>query len=360
MEAGVLGQALRNAVPRSEPPSTDATGTARDAVPLQLTAGEIVSIAEGELTQHELPSIMLTLDSAIATALDRNPNLVSLRASEPVASAAYRVAEVYPWNPFVQVQVLPYAHDPAGVDLEVNHYVWLMQTLELAHQQRHREASAGAALNQVRWNIVQAELTNTAQTERLYFTALYQRDLRDLTRRTASLNEGLLGIVERRFDSGLATAAERTMARVAARQSRTQVAVAEANYRTALLALQRHLNLGTDEALALVGRLEEFVWLPVAGVESDPANALEGIHVPAEISAALAAERPDVMAAHAGTNVAQANANLARANKVPNLGIGPFYEGDETGVIFAGFRTQVNLPVWDTGEPLARQRRAEV
>ena len=55
--------------------------------------------------------------------------------------------------------------------------------LELAHQQRYREASAQAALNQVRWNIVAAELTNTATTEKLYFTALYQRDLRDLARR---------------------------------------------------------------------------------------------------------------------------------------------------------------------------------
>jgi outer membrane protein TolC len=303
--------------------------------------------------------LSLTLDDAIAAALARNPNLIAMRAGEPVAQAAYHVAETYPWNPFVQVQVLPYAKDPLGLPLDTNHYVWLMQTLELAHQRRHREASAAAAWNQIRWNIVQAELTSAAQAERFYFTALYQRDLRDLAAHTASLSAELLGIVERRFQAGLATAAERTTARVTARQSDKQAALAEANFQTALLALRRQLNLSGDDPIVLVGRLEEFAWLPALTVVSRLPDDGTRIAVPNDLAASLASERPDVLAADAGVGAARANADLARANRIPNLGIGPFYERDEVGTVFAGLRTQMNLPVWDTGRPLARQREAE-
>jgi cobalt-zinc-cadmium efflux system outer membrane protein len=42
------------------------------------------------------------------------------------------------------------------------------------------------------------------------------------------------------------------------------------------------------------------------------------------------------------------------------VAVGPIYDHDEAGTQFWGFRTQMNLPVWDTGGPLARQRAAEV
>jgi outer membrane protein TolC len=306
-----------------------------------------------------IASIPMTLDEAIATSLASNPTLVAQRAAEPVAEAIRTVAGTYPFNPFVQVEVLPYSVDVKGNPAAVQHYVWLMQTLELAHQQRYREASAAAGLNQVRWTIVQAELTSTAATERLYFTALYQRELRDLAQRTATLNDQLLGIVERRFKANLGTPAEQTTARVAARQSHKQAGLAEANYQTALLALRRQLNMPNDAPIRLVGRLEDLNWKPIDGVPT-AANTADEFRLPPALCVSLAAERPDVMAAQAGTNAAQSNAELARANMMQNIGIGPYYERDNTGVLMIGFRTQVSLPVWDTGRPLAKQREAEV
>jgi cobalt-zinc-cadmium efflux system outer membrane protein len=347
-----------------------------EAVNTQVVAQAIGSSLEREqaaveepvrLVAHETPlppapngELPLTLDAAIAVSLDRNPNLVALRANDPVAGAAYHVAETYPWNPFVQVQVLPYSRDEAGNNLSVNHYVWLMQTLELAHQRQHREASAAASWNQVRWNIVQAELTNSAQTERLYFTAIYQRDLRDLAARTASLNAELQGIVERRFKAGLGNAAELTTARVTARQSRKQAELAEATFQTAVLALRRQLNMPGEEPLALIGKLPEFVWLPVAPADfAHPADDPWKIEISGELVAQLASVRPDILAATSGVQMARANADLARANQKQNVAIGPIYDRDEDGTVFVGFRTQMNLPVWDNGRPLTAQREAE-
>jgi outer membrane protein, heavy metal efflux system len=304
--------------------------------------------------------VSLSLDDAIATALAREPTLVTLRASEPVAHAAYHVAETYPFNPTIQVQVFPYAREKSGEQLGTKNSVAINQTLELAHQQRYREGSASAAWSQVRWNIVQAELTTIAQTMRLYFTALYQRDLRDLAERTAALDLELQGIVDRRFKAGLGTAAEQTMARVAARQSRQQAALADASYRAARMAIQRQLNLAPGEPFALVERLDDYRWLPVSSSESPEAFA-GTVNCSSDDLVAMAAEnRPDVSAARSAVAAARSNLSLARANIVQSPGVGPAYERDESGTLFFGVQTQVDLPLWNDGRPLAAQRYAEL
>ncbi len=307
----------------------------------------------------QAPSFSMNLDQAIATGLEQNPTLISLRATQPIADAAVKVSQVYPFNPLVQVEVCPVDRELGTGQGATLNYVYLLQTLELAHQQRYREEGAAAARNQVNWTVVQAELTNAAQTERLFFTALYQRDLRDLAKLTASLNEQLLGVVQRRFNAGQGPPAEQTTATVAARQSRKQAGLAEANFQTALLALKRQLNVETGATVALAGHLEDFVWMPVEGAETDPSNDPGPIHVSSEVTAKLASERPDVLAAHAGTTAALAAADLAKANMVQNIAVGPYYERDDYGTLFLGLRAQMNLPIWDSGRPLANQRVAE-
>ncbi|HXY33537.1 MAG TPA: TolC family protein, partial [Planctomycetaceae bacterium] len=302
-------------------------------------------------------AVQLTLDAAIATALDRNDTLVTLRAGEPIAQAMVEVSQRYPWNPYIKAEVLPYARDPYGNLLAVRNTVYILQSLELAHQQRYREASAAAALNQVRWTVVAGELTTLATTEKLFFTALYQRDLRDLAQRAAALNEELEGDVERRFKSGLSKPGEEITARVSLRQSQKQAALADQNYKVAVLALQRYLNTPADRPFELVGRLEDFAWSSFDGLAS--AAGAAGALNPTQLAETLADERPDVRAGQAGVDVAQANADLARANTVQNIQFGPYYERDEFETLFFGFAAQMNLPIWDSGKPLAHQREAE-
>jgi outer membrane protein, heavy metal efflux system len=352
----------------SSPDATHAAPPKQDAAAAQLDAAPpfpdppLVANAPGSPgglgTVADPRSVQLTLDMAIAISLDRNEALVTLRAGEPVAQAMLEVARRYPWNPYIKAEVLPYARDPFGNLLAVRNTVYILQALELAHQQTYREASASAALNQVRWNVVAAELTNLATTEKLFFAALYLRDLRDLAARAASLNESLAADVERRFKSGLSKPGEEITARVSLRQSRKQAALADQNYRVALLVLQRQLNVPRDESFELVGRLEDFGWSSVEGIGSI-AGAASGRLSSPQIAATLADERPDVRASQAGVDIAQANADLARANTVQNIQFGPYYERDEFETLFFGFAAQMTLPIWDSGKPLARQREAE-
>lgn len=301
-------------------------------------------------------ALSYSLQDAIATSLAQNPDLIAARGQEQVSSAAVGVAETYIWNPFVQAQIRP--EDGRGG--QSNYYLWLMQRFELAHQQKFREQGAYSLLNQVRWTIHQNELTNIATTSQFYFTALYQRELRDLANQTAELNEDLLGIIERRFKAGVGTAPQVTTAKVAARQSSNQAHLADTNYQTSLLALRRQLDLSPSEPLVLTDRLPEIYWHPASDfssgeVHADVSDAV-GIQ---QLAANLAEGRPDVMAALAGMDAACANARLAKAAQTPDVQAGPILDKNANGSYDVGVRLQRDLFVWNNGRPLTRQRNAE-
>jgi len=186
----------------------------------------------------------LTLAAAIRTALERNPNLVTQREAESVSLAAYDVARTYLFNPQYQGQIIPTPRARNGETGSTDNQHVIVQTFELAGQQRHRTAGGVASLNQVRWTIQQVELLTVAGTERLFLTALYQRDVRDLERSVARLNVELDGVLARRFQAGQATAADVAMARLQSRAAERRADLAETTYRAAVLA-RRYANCST-------------------------------------------------------------------------------------------------------------------
>jgi outer membrane protein, heavy metal efflux system len=294
------------------------------------------------------------LAEAVETALERNPNLVALRQTEPVSQAALGVARAYPFNPYAQIQALPLARDRFGGTPPVSHYVLLMQTLELAHQRRFRDAAGTADLTRIQWNIHQAELTNIALTERMFFAAIYQRGVRDLALSLAKLNEDLIGVLDRRFSAGQAQASDLALARLQAHAARQQANLTIATYNTAVLDLRTQLGLISSEPFEPLGDLTRFEWQGVVTTIG------EGTKPPANDVLELVSGRPDVMAARADVAFSRANANLARAARVPNLQIGPYYARDDFATVFWGFRSQIDIPVVNNGMPLLRQRMAEV
>lgn len=309
-------------------------------------------------------AVRMDLIQSLETSLLQNPDLTALRRNEGVSVGALGVARTYPFNPFVQVQAMPIQDAKDGGPGTVPHYVLLMQQVQLGHQQRFREENALAALNSVRWNIVQAELLNVAQTERLYFTALYLRGLRDLLQANVAVNDQLLAILEKRLEAGDAAAADVAIVRLDNRAARQQARLAEANYQTALLDLRRQLNFPIAVPFEPVGDLSEWEWLSPLPGETIPAveqsaqscNPMDATSV----AASLVASRPDVLAARADLAAARANVNMARGARIPDLQIGPYYQRNEGGTTALGFRAQTDLLVFNNGMPLVRQREAEV
>jgi cobalt-zinc-cadmium efflux system outer membrane protein len=285
-----------------------------------------------------------SIQSAVETALAQNPDLNSLRQAEGVGSATVGVAQTYPFNPYIQVRTTPYQRMPTGGSGSTFYYVLLMQQIQLGHQQQHREEAACAALNAIRWNVLQAELLNVAQTERLYFSAVYQRGLRDLANINAENNRQLLAILKRQLEEGQSTAADVAIVRLDVRSTRQQLRIAEANLQTAMLDLKRHLGLPSEMPLELDDDVIRWTWRPAESSQL----------------AEMAASRPDVMAARADVDTARANTNLANANRIPDVQIGPFYSKDDVGTVFLGFQGHMELPFNNNGVPMLRQREAEL
>ncbi|MGE0607644.1 MAG: TolC family protein [Pirellulales bacterium] len=328
-------------------------------------AGQPEKLLSGDVARP----IRIALFDAIETSLMQNPDLTALRRNEGVSVGALGVAQTYPFNPYVQVQVTPFQHVPVIGSRATAHYVLVMQTIQLAHQQRHRESMALAALQSVRWNILQAELLNIALTERLYFTAQYLKGVRDLQFANAEVNRQLLSVVEKQLAAGDATGADAAIARLDNQSARQQAELADANYQAALLDLRRQLNLPLEIPCELAGGLEDIHWASAAGdnllrmkcglfaVDSTDSGPLPAIGQ--SPLADLVAGRPDVLAAHADLAAANANASLANASRVPDLQVGPYYARNEGNATFVGLRAQMDVPVWNTGTPLLRQRQAE-
>ena len=172
----------------------------------------------------------------------------------------------------------------------------------------------------------------------------------------------MIGVTDRRFNAGLATTTERLTANIAARQSRRLAELAEVDYQSAVNSLRTVLNLSSNERFELISNLEAYKWMrpkgmhgrgSAAGVECD-------LRDPDEDDALGLSNRPDVTAARFAVSAARANLDLAKANTVPNVSTGPTYERDESGTLFFGVAAQMDLPVWNTGCPLVRQRAAEL
>ncbi len=284
------------------PAISDVTGPAVLPAPPRRSGEPVAAIPDDRPT---------SLQDALAIGLAANPDLITIRGTANVGAAAVDVAGVYPWNPFVQAQYLPngsphIAGTPGNASGQSNYYIWVMQRFELAHQRQHREDSAIAALGQIRWNIQLAELLNVAQTERLFFAALYQRQLRNLAADAETLSERLAAIIERRFQAGIATSVQNINTQVAVRQSRRQQELAEAAYQAALLALRQQLGMPMSAQLNLSGDLAQYEWFSV----SSAACRVSGTQLserddPQLLAQWMAEGRPDVLAARSAIAMAR-------------------------------------------------------
>jgi cobalt-zinc-cadmium efflux system outer membrane protein len=322
----------------SEPAQT-ADGGAQE---IQTVSAESIDNPNSIAIPHNSENV-IPIRSAIELGLSQNPDLIALRQTEGVGAAALDVARTYPFNPWVQVQATPYQRNEQGNTGSIYHYVLLMQQIQLGGQQQFREEAACASLNSIRWNVLQAELQNVVQTERLYFLAVYQLGLYKLAQINAENNRQLLDTLERQQKAGQATAADVAIVRLDARSTRQQQRIAEANLETALLDLKRQLRLPAETNIAVDDNVMSWTWLPADTTQLS----------------SQALSRPDVMAARADTDTARANASLANAARTPDLQIGPYYQRDDFGTNFLGFRAQSEIPILNNGMPLLKQRQAE-
>jgi len=315
------------------------------------------------------PGPDLSLSDAFAIVLLRNPDWITTLQSRPVNQAALEVAKRYPYAPTAQLQMAPSPRETNGNTAKTFTQVALSQTFELGGQRRHRWQSGVAQLDRTDWQIQQAAVLTVAETQRRFFTAIYQAELRDVQQSMAELNERLLGVIQRRFEAGQASAADVALARIEARSTAQQAAVAKTRQVGALqslrtqLGLDVHVSLGINRAVDLRALISAEMVAALPEQPSDDSDQVEAKDSWTHIEyLPLTATRPDVLAAEADLRLAESQLNLAQANLVPNVQLGPYFERDEGDTQFWGIVAQMQLGNAYTshGTAAVRQRYAEL
>ncbi len=268
---------------------------------MPLVAARLAEAKAGELTAAELPNPVLSFRPSYNTTT--------------IAPSPWKV------GPVVSFLIRSFAVRPA-----------------LIARARARAAAAREAIAVTAWRLrgkVRAALVSlwsAERTERLSVTALA------IARRSRT-------VVSQRFNAGMVSAADLTMATLA--QERAQFAAA---------ASHRRLRLART-------RLATTIELPVSALDGVRLD-LRGISRPQPpdrlgplIHAALI-RRPDVLAALARYRAAQANLRLEIARQYPSVNIGPGYRYDQGDNKFM-LAVSLPLPILNQNQgPIARARAA--
>lgn len=310
--------------------------------------------------------VQLTIAEAMQTALEQSPQLIALRAQEAVASAAVDVAHAYPFAPSASTQIDPTPIDANGDDLKTSSQFSVSQTFQLAGQRNLRTRAGTANLDQIRWQIQLGTAQTAAEARRRYYAAYYQAKKTDLYSLLADLNKQLQLLIQHRFEAGQSSAADIAMANMEAATTQQLASLEILKGRTALLDLKSYLQFPPEQSLELVDVAPPTGSLPLPpeavarGSVDDSTASLAKITM--ENVPTLASTRPDILAAQAAVAQATAAYELAQANLVPNVQVGPIYSRDESATQFWGLTATVPFGISHTasGTSLVCQRRAEL
>ena len=208
-------------------------------------------------------------------------------------------------------------------------------------------------------------MRSVAETTRRYFAVLYRRELHRLTARLAELNAELLGVLQRRFQAGQATAGDVALGEIEARAAWQQTELAAAalvprNSTCGSIWASLRVVVSSSRGTFATGRggRQMKSWPPVLIV----APRIWGRRRYAPIGKSTCWPIVVLTSLPRASNLVAARAQfyLARANRIPNIDVGPSYEQNEDSTEFWGVVTQMVLPTFGSRRAVARQRSADV
>jgi cobalt-zinc-cadmium efflux system outer membrane protein len=283
---------------------------------------------------------VLSLPDAVRWALERNPELATLRQQHGIAAAGVVIARTYPFNP--QLQALVMGATGQAVFNPVFVEPTLRLELEVRGQGRHRRAMAEAALSRTDWEIATQETLMAVRAIRAFNALLYRREKLHLADQAVQLQEEAATLAGRQVEKGLRGRGDLFLARADAAEAHALRGPARTAFDLAATDLRRVLG-AVDEPLDAQGSLE------TATARPDP-TVLE--------QAALQ-RRPELHALQLAVQEAEARLRLEIANRCPNPALGPAFENNETSDQFYGITLAWYIPVFNKRRGEILQRQAE-
>jgi outer membrane protein TolC len=283
------------------------------------------------------------VDAAVRWALHNNPELAAQRQQHGIAAAGIVIADTYPFNPISENR----AQDVAGPGssgttniIGLEHLI--LWEVEVRHQCRYRRAGAQATLSRTDWQIARQEQMLVARVIRAFVTVLYREAQLRQFEETLRLNEELVERVRKLVEANQLRSADLIVAQTEVATSRDLRNEVAQSLVAARYDLYRALGI-VDPKFQVQGKL------------TVPPPALEGHAV---LENAMG-HRGDLHASHAAIAEAQANLQLAIANRYGNPTLGVAYNYDNTRASWMGPQINFPIPVLNTHKGDILQREAE-
>jgi cobalt-zinc-cadmium efflux system outer membrane protein len=271
------------------------------------------------------PAFTMTLDEAVATALQNNPEVQSVRLEEGAAQGRLDQAGLFlRSNPVIEGSVSRKDTLPEGGEKVKNYGLQLSQEFELAGQRGLRVDAARSGREKTLQDIRDKERVLMAEVKDAFVRALAAQQKIALTGEAVKLQEELVSSAAIKFQTGDISALEQNLADVELGKARRDLMLAERERREALLGLQELIGIKSSVSFSVEGALP---------TETPVIPDRE------KIREAIAQQRPDVRSAAAEVQQAKAAMKLAGREAVPSVTVSGFYNRDdklnESGVMLS-------------------------
>ena len=296
----------------------------------------------------------LTLDQAVALALERNPAMAAIRADRDIAAADQLQAGLRP-NPAFSFESagfpLTSQNRPGFFDAQELTFRF-DQELELGGRRGLRQRVAAAGVTAAEARIEDAKRLLTLDVQRAYFQAVLGTADRDVARASLDEIDKAIGLNRARLAQGEISGADLRRLQVERLRFVDDVFAAELalrNARSALLALMNHPGLNEEffvvEPLAAEPAAPTVdITTPIPGIP--PATiGLSG----SQLAIEALTRRPDIAAARQEVARAETETRLQRALRTPNVTVGAGYMRD-FGTNAVVFGTTVPLPFFNRNQ----------
>lgn len=276
------------------------------------------------------PIVEITYERALALAREQSPTLAAARARAREAASHIDAASVWRFNPQVSGAAGPRFRsdgpsDGAAVDWSVSAQQWL----EIGGQRGERIAAARAGADAGVARSEDAQRLLLRDVSLSFVSALYWERRIALAEENLRIAEAVARAATRRHEVGEVGGLEQSVSDLAVARARTDVDRARASLTQAEGRLKALLGLEAPTELACSGDLRQL-----------------GIH---DMAGADVTDRPDMRALRSDIRQAEAEADLGRAGRVPDLAVGAGYAREEFDDIVQGTLT-IALPVFDHGQ----------
>jgi cobalt-zinc-cadmium efflux system outer membrane protein len=287
---------------------------------------------------------VLTLEDTILRAREQAGAVIIARARLAEAEAGVIDASArFRNNPVIEGAAGPRS-GPSGRAADVD--LGVSQQFETGGQRGARLAGAHAAVDRQRAEGQQSERDVVFEAASAFLDALAATERLQVAEGAETIARDLLNATERRYALGDIAAIDVNLARIDAARSTATLVAARAALTAAAGALRAILRIPAAEPIELRGSLD----LP-------PPPELERLEASVD-------QRPEFAALQAEIREADAQAQLGRALRRPDLGFRVAYEREESDDILLGGLT-ITLPAFQSGQGaraagLARASRARI